>query len=134
MVSEYRALGEIIQAMMVEPISDTHVESIQSRSSYDNLRNTKYTARLKNFIVKLMEVDPWALDAKQTTPPYATSKLYTEALQGVKWFMQSGKDEVDAYVTEKMAEREDHFERNALEARRLLASHLNVRDILEQLS
>jgi hypothetical protein len=134
MVSEYRALGEIIQAMMVEPTSGNHVENIRSRSSYDNLKNAKYTARLKNFIVKLMEVDPWAPDAKQTTPPYATSKLYTEALQGVQWFTRSGRDEGDAYVTEKMAEREDHFERNSLEARRQLDSHLNVRDILEQLS
>ncbi|KAI0394256.1 hypothetical protein F5Y17DRAFT_268533 [Xylariaceae sp. FL0594] len=136
MVSEYRAVGEIIQAMMVEPTSNDHMEMIQSQSTYQNLKNAKYTPRLKNFIGKLMELDPWAPEAKvvQVTPPFATSKLYTEALQGVKWFMQSGKDEVDAYVTDKMAEQEDILERDILEGRRVLDSHLNVLEILERLS
>ncbi|KAI1814059.1 hypothetical protein GGS20DRAFT_550379 [Poronia punctata] len=136
MVSEYRALGEILQAMMVEPTSIDHVESMRSRSVVGNLRDATYTARLKNLVVKLMEFDPWAelQNAKRTAPAYATSNLYCEALQGVKWFLNSGKGEADAFVTEDIAERENYLENTILKGQQLLDSYVNVRDILEQLT
>ncbi|KAI1434756.1 hypothetical protein GGR50DRAFT_694820 [Xylaria sp. CBS 124048] len=134
MVSEYRALGEIMQAMMVVPTRDAHMITIRSRSVVDNLENTEYTACLKNFIVKLMQFDPWYEPAEQgqPNPTYVTSDLYREALEGVERFLGNGSAEAKAYVTAQMAEREDYFERTALRAKDLLGSYKNVQEILEQ--
>ncbi|KAI1826706.1 hypothetical protein F4861DRAFT_545248 [Xylaria intraflava] len=136
MVSEYRAVGEIIQAMMVEPKTYDHVGRIQSQRVAVNLENTGYTGRLKNFVVKLMEFDPWHKTAgqEQPNPTYVTSDLYREAQQGVQWFLNGGSDEAGAYVTAQTAEAEDYQEYKALRARGLLDSYRNVKEILEQLS
>ncbi|KAI0450933.1 hypothetical protein F5B21DRAFT_507703 [Xylaria acuta] len=134
MVSEYRAVGEIIQAMMIEPVSSKHVKRIQAQSARLNLEDLDYTGRLKNFLVKLMEFDPWEKvpGAEKPNPTYVTSDLYREALEGVEWFMNSGKDEVDSYVTSYMAEADDYVENTALKATQMFDSFHNVQEILEQ--
>ncbi len=139
MVSEYRALGEIIQAMMITPKGGEHVKRIQSQPARANLKNTKYTGRLKNFVVKLMEVDPWhkvagANPNPNPNPTYVTSDMYREALEGVQWFMATGHDEADAYVTSQMTEVEDYVENTALRAKQWFDSYENVKEILEEFS
>ncbi|KAI0407164.1 hypothetical protein F4802DRAFT_42005 [Xylaria palmicola] len=133
MVSEYRAVGEIIQGMMIEPTGSKHMKRIQSQSVRVNLRNAKYSARLKNLLVKLMESDPWheAAQAAQPNPSYVTSNLYREAQEGAEWFLRLGTDEADAYVTSQMAEVDDYVENKALKATELLDSFQNVHDVLE---
>ncbi|KAI1116422.1 hypothetical protein F5Y14DRAFT_64099 [Nemania sp. NC0429] len=135
-VSEYRAVGEIIQAMMIEPIGGNHMERIRSQPAQANLQNAKYTGRLKNFVVKLMENDPWQNVAGAANPTYVTSDLYREAQQGLRWFIRSGsgKDEADAFVTSRMAEVEDYVENTALKDTQLFDSFQNVQEILEQFS
>ncbi|KAI1182918.1 hypothetical protein F5B17DRAFT_443862 [Nemania serpens] len=135
-VSEYRAVGEIIQAMMVEPTGSRHMERIRSQPVKANLRDTTYTAHLKNFVVKLMEFDPWQKvpGAEQFNPIYVTSDLYRESREGLWWFIRSGggNDEADAFVTPRMAEVEDYVENTALEDTQLFDSYQNVQEILEQ--
>ncbi|KAI1499469.1 hypothetical protein F5X99DRAFT_279795 [Biscogniauxia marginata] len=77
-VSEWRALGEIIQGMMVEPGTWNHVDAIRQRSVQDNLRHADYTAGLKNFVVKLMQLDPWVDIKKEKNPAYGTSYVTSE--------------------------------------------------------
>ncbi|KAI1632708.1 hypothetical protein F4809DRAFT_653112 [Biscogniauxia mediterranea] len=59
MVSEYRALGEILQAMMVPPGSYDHIEKIRKHWVIDNLREADYSSMLKDFVMQLMQADPW---------------------------------------------------------------------------
>ncbi|KAI1741836.1 hypothetical protein F4680DRAFT_446843 [Xylaria scruposa] len=134
MVSEYRAVGEIIQAMMVEPKKSKHMKSIQAQTARVNLQDLEYTGRLKNFLIKMMEFDPWAKAAKsgKPNPTYVTSDLYCEALEGFQRFMSSGTDEVAAYVTSDMADVEDFLENHTLKASQLLDSFENVKGILEE--
>ncbi|KAI0433708.1 hypothetical protein F5Y09DRAFT_297941 [Xylaria sp. FL1042] len=127
-VSEYRALGEIIQAMMIEPTGSEHIQKIQSQAARVNLRDTNYTGRLKNFVVKLMEVDPWQPEGRSSS--YVTSDLYREALEGAQRFRATGREGADAYVTSEMAEIEDYAEREALRNSQLFDSFENVKEIL----
>ncbi|GAP88328.1 putative g2-specific serine threonine protein kinase protein [Rosellinia necatrix] len=133
-VSEYRALGEIIQAMMIEPTGSGHVERMQAQPARLNLREANYTGRLKNFVVKLMEFDPWGniAEATQRKLTYVTSDLYCEAQQGVQWFLGTGNDEAKAYVASRTAEVEDDMKTTAGEAAQLFDSFRNVQDVLEQ--
>ncbi|KAI2636724.1 hypothetical protein GGS21DRAFT_512910 [Xylaria nigripes] len=136
MVSEYRAIGEIIQAMMIEPTTNDHIETIQSKPVKVNLETADYSGRLKNFVVKLMQFDPWhKVDGiEEPNPTYVTSDLYREAQQGVQWFSASGSPEADVYVTAPMAEAEDYLEHTILKASSLVDSFKNVEDILEECS
>lgn len=133
MISEYRALGEIIQGMMIEPTGGSHLARIQSRRARENLENTKYTGRLKNFVVKLMEVDPWHRESSsEPNPAYVTSGLYREALEGIQWFIAADGDKASAYVTSRMAEAEDYIENTEIRAQQLFNSYANVEDILRK--
>ncbi|TRX94354.1 hypothetical protein FHL15_004821 [Xylaria flabelliformis] len=122
------------QAMMVEPRGSKHMKKIQSQTARENLQDLDYTGYLKNFLIKIMEFDPWAKAAKEgkPNPIYVTSDLYCEALEGVQWFMSAGGDEVDSYVTSYMADADDYLENKALKASQLLDSFENVKGILEQ--
>lgn len=111
MISEYRAVGEIIQGMMIEPTGSGHVKMIQSQPARLNLRKAKYTASLKNFVVKLMEIDPWnkvATGIRQRSPTFMTSDIYCEARQGLQWFMSTGNSEANAYGRSRTAEVEEN--------------------------
>ncbi|KAJ2991411.1 hypothetical protein NUW58_g2519 [Xylaria curta] len=134
MVSEYRAVGEIMQGMMIEPTGSRHLRRIQSKSVRENLRDTNYSGRLKNFVVKLMEFDPWRkLSMRpQPLPLYVTSDLYREAKQGFEWFVRSGSDEAAAFVTPSMAETDDYLEHGEIKAAEVFDSFQNVQEILEQ--
>ncbi|TGJ88180.1 hypothetical protein E0Z10_g577 [Xylaria hypoxylon] len=134
MVSEYRALGEIMQAMMVEPTGSAHVQRIQSQPVRFNLQGLRYTGRLKNFVVKLMEFDAWRKTpvGKEPNPIYTTCELYREALLGVQWFMGTRNDEANNLVTPKMAGCEDFVDGTSLTAGQLSDSFKNVQEILEQ--
>ncbi|KAI8635662.1 hypothetical protein F5Y19DRAFT_408684 [Xylariaceae sp. FL1651] len=134
-VSEYRAVGDILQAMMVEPTGRHHLRRIQTKSARVNLQNAKYTGRLRNFVVKLMEIDPWHKmpGAEQPNPTYVTTDLYCEAKEAFQYFMSTGNDEVDAFVTPQMAVDEDYLENTQLPSSMLFNSYENVRDILTQL-
>lgn len=137
MVSEYRAVGEIIQGMMIEPTGSEHIERIQSRSARLNLRKAKYTARLKNFVVKLMEYDPWdkvLTGEQQRNLAYTTSDLYCEAKQGVQWFMSTENNEANAYGRSRTAEVEGYVENAVLEGKQLFNSFQNVQEIMKQFS
>ncbi|KAI1304040.1 hypothetical protein F5Y03DRAFT_181309 [Xylaria venustula] len=133
-ISEYRALGEIVQAMMVEPTGGDHIKRIQSRPVRTNLKDTTYTGRLKNFVVKLMEFDPWNSVAIADPTTYVTSDLYREALEAVEVFMATGRDEAESYVPSKWAEAEDRFENTTLKVNELYNSFENVKDVLETFS
>ncbi|KAI0112440.1 hypothetical protein GGR51DRAFT_40657 [Nemania sp. FL0031] len=135
LVSEYRAVGEIIQAMMIEPTGSKHVKRIQSQPVRVNLRDAKYSGRLKNFVVKLMEFDPWQNEGELVPRyTYVTSNLYREAQEGLQWFLRTGKKEADAFVTSRMAEIDDHLENTELRVTQLFDSYQNVQEILEQFS
>lgn len=56
LVSEYRALGEVIQAMMVPPAGNDHMRDIRCRSVRDNLIDADYSKELKRFVQWLMEM------------------------------------------------------------------------------
>ncbi|KAI0876766.1 hypothetical protein GGS24DRAFT_498574 [Hypoxylon argillaceum] len=135
LVSEYRAVGEIIQAIMVEPRGSKHMERIRSQPASMNLRGLNYSTRLKNFVVKLMEFDPWQKSAAggQQNLTYVTSELYREAQEGVLWFLGTGTKEADAYVTSRMAEVDDYIENTALKGAEVFDSLQNAQEILEQL-
>ncbi|KAK5626242.1 hypothetical protein RRF57_001957 [Xylaria bambusicola] len=133
MISEYRALGEIIQGMMIEPTGSSHIAKIQSKRARENVGNTKYTGRLKNFVVKLMEVDPWSKSFEtEPNPTYVTSDLYREALEGAQWYIAAASDDANAYITSRMAEAEDYVENTETRAQQLFSSYLNVQEILEK--
>ncbi|KAI0602170.1 hypothetical protein F4775DRAFT_538681 [Biscogniauxia sp. FL1348] len=99
MVSEYRALGEILQAMMVPPGSYDHIENIRKYWVIDNLRNADYSSTLKDFVMVLMQADPWK-DPKGDAGlgrAYTTSTLCLDAWwkftlwkrsdpEGKRWF------------------------------------------------
>ncbi|KAI0973256.1 hypothetical protein F4678DRAFT_22772 [Xylaria arbuscula] len=133
-LSEYRALGEIVQAMMIEPTGGNHIKRIQSRPARVNLKDTTYTGRLKNFVVKLMEFDPWNSVAMVDRTTYVTSDLYREALEAVETFVATGREEAESYVPSKWAEAEDRFENTTLKVSELFNSYENVKDILETFS
>ncbi|KAI1416599.1 hypothetical protein F5Y13DRAFT_205439 [Hypoxylon sp. FL1857] len=57
-VSEWRALGEIMQAMMINSMSAGHIARLRREPVIENLRNTKYSSLLKNMVVALMTVNP----------------------------------------------------------------------------
>ncbi|KAI0152703.1 hypothetical protein GGR57DRAFT_168954 [Xylariaceae sp. FL1272] len=135
MTSEYRALGEIIQAMMLVPTNNVHIRTIQSRNARDNLAYAKYSGRLKNFVVKMMEIDPWRVfpaDQQNPRPMYVTSDLYAEALYAFKMYMAQGGDEANAYYTHEMAANEDFVERELLPAREYKESLESVAKVLKQ--
>ncbi|KAI1265409.1 hypothetical protein F5Y18DRAFT_386466 [Xylariaceae sp. FL1019] len=136
MTSEYRALGEIIQAMMVVPTNNVHIRTIQSRTARDNLFRAKYSGRLKNFVVKMMEIDPWRVmpeGQQYARPMYVTSDLYAEAQYEFKMFMAQGGDEANAYVTHEMAVNEDFVERELLPAKEYMNSLESVASVLKKL-
>lgn len=135
LVSEYRAVGEIIQEMMIEPTEEDHIKRIRSHPARENLQNAKYSARLKNLVVKMMEDDPWFKDSGEEDEPnriYVTSELYTEAKEGHDWFVGSGSDEANAYVTARMAEIEDYNENTTFTGADYFDSFNNVREVLEE--
>ncbi|KAI1319668.1 hypothetical protein F5Y16DRAFT_405884 [Xylariaceae sp. FL0255] len=132
MVSEYRALGEILQAMMVEPTTATHLRTIRSQQARTTLLYLGYTARLRNLVVKLMEMDPWQVtgQAGQANPTYVTTDLLLEAVEGLNWFISTGSDEASGFITPSMAIAEDYQEKVALQNSQGVESAQNLRDIL----
>lgn len=111
------------------------MERIRSQPASMNLRGLNYSTRLKNFVVKLMEFDPWQKSAAggQQNLTYVTSELYREAQEGVLWFLGTGTKEADAYVTSRMAEVDDYIENTALKGAEVFDSLQNAQEILEQL-
>ncbi|KAI1211340.1 uncharacterized protein F4807DRAFT_35530 [Annulohypoxylon truncatum] len=58
-VSELRAVGEILQAMMVSPgYEGNHVAAMRENTVYNNLKDVDYSHTLKNIVVWLMEFNP----------------------------------------------------------------------------
>ncbi|KAI1482148.1 hypothetical protein F4774DRAFT_332460 [Daldinia eschscholtzii] len=62
-ISEWRALGEILQAMMIPPSGTktnvhAHIRKIAQHGVRYNLENADYSAALKNIIVRLMTLNP----------------------------------------------------------------------------
>ncbi|KAI0477688.1 hypothetical protein GGR56DRAFT_638293 [Xylariaceae sp. FL0804] len=106
MLSEYRALGEIVQAMMVVPTSndhESHLRTMRAKPVEQNIGDTAYSADLKNFVVRLMKDDPWthAVPWIQTgparrppndRPPYVTSKLMVTAHVRLRKFMEKSPE------------------------------------------
>ncbi|KAI0120528.1 hypothetical protein F4776DRAFT_632985 [Hypoxylon sp. NC0597] len=87
-VSEWRALGEIIQAMMRRPPTRNHLAEIRSQSVMKNLRYLDYSSSLKNVVVMLMTMNP---DEKEEDGTFTwteyernnlTSQLCSEAVEG----------------------------------------------------
>ncbi|KAI1380313.1 hypothetical protein F4677DRAFT_406405 [Hypoxylon crocopeplum] len=58
MISEWRALGEIMQAMMVRPVQEDHMAKIREWSVGENLEYTGYSSELKNVVIFLMTFNP----------------------------------------------------------------------------
>ena len=58
MISEYRAVGEILQAMMVTPAHDEkdHMRTVRSGNVRANLRQADYSLELRTFVQSLMEM------------------------------------------------------------------------------
>jgi hypothetical protein len=121
---------------MIEPTGSRHVERIRSHPARVNLRNANYSGHLKNFVVKLMEFEPWqrVAEGERRNLTYVTSALYREAREGAQWFLSTGKKEADAYVTARMAEVDDYMENTALKGEQLFDSFQNVQEILEKFS
>ncbi|KAL7622290.1 hypothetical protein AAE478_007794 [Parahypoxylon ruwenzoriense] len=59
-VSEWRAFGEIMQAMMIRPVYplDGHLAAMRKRPVLENLKNADYSDSLKNVVVMLMSMNP----------------------------------------------------------------------------
>ncbi|KAI1074180.1 hypothetical protein F5B20DRAFT_466739 [Whalleya microplaca] len=96
-VSEWRALGEIMQAMMVKPTTDDHLAAVRTRRVHVNLENTDYSAELKNTVLALMTNNP---DTKQSNgerlwphAEYLTSELVLYANRSFVAWRASGSPE-----------------------------------------
>ncbi|KAI2472795.1 hypothetical protein F4781DRAFT_290434 [Annulohypoxylon bovei var. microspora] len=58
-INELRAVGEILQAMMVPPISEYgHVDMMREQSVQENIASLNYSHTLKNMAVWLMDLNP----------------------------------------------------------------------------
>ncbi|KAI1805318.1 hypothetical protein F4811DRAFT_570217 [Daldinia bambusicola] len=62
-LSEWRALGEIMQAMMIPPLGtktnvDKHIQNVAQHGVRYNLQDADYSAALKNIVVRLMTLNP----------------------------------------------------------------------------
>ncbi|KAI1777067.1 hypothetical protein F4818DRAFT_439427 [Hypoxylon cercidicola] len=97
LISELRALGEIIQLMMLEPKSKHDLTIIRQQSVEENFWHTKYSPLLKNMVSMLMTYNP---DEKLEDGTYAlptrecfTSMLCTQAYEKFRDWQQSGDPE-----------------------------------------
>ncbi|KAI1472800.1 uncharacterized protein F4812DRAFT_464851 [Daldinia caldariorum] len=62
-LSGWRALGEILQAMMIPPSGtktnvEEHIQNVAQHGVRYNLQNADYSAALKNIVVRLMTLNP----------------------------------------------------------------------------
>ncbi|KAI5866206.1 hypothetical protein GGS23DRAFT_594347 [Durotheca rogersii] len=101
-VSEWRAFGEIMQAMMIRPATNRHLESIPTRTVRENLERADYSDLLKNLVVKLMTLNPDERlpDGDFRTPDreYMTSRLCAEAWAGFLEWRRSDRPEARGMV------------------------------------
>ncbi|KAH9907425.1 hypothetical protein F4778DRAFT_537959 [Xylariomycetidae sp. FL2044] len=131
-ITEIRALGEIIQGMMVKPRgSGDHISRIRANTVQTNLQYADYTAGLKNFVVKMMEVDEKSyLPRPADSHPwnYITSRL-TEDLyeEYMPWiasqggYLQSYKSDVTAFYEQRQEDLafKDEYEKSRQEGDRI---------------
>ncbi|KAI1768522.1 hypothetical protein GGR53DRAFT_377795 [Hypoxylon sp. FL1150] len=96
LISELRALGEIIQLMMLKP-GTVSVTDLRNHSIFDNLNRAPYSALLKNTVALLMTYNP---DEKRKDGSYLqeqriwyTSMLCTTAHGRFNEWKQSGEPE-----------------------------------------
>ncbi|KAI1337010.1 hypothetical protein F5Y15DRAFT_418324 [Xylariaceae sp. FL0016] len=133
MVSEYRALGEVTQAMMVRPLGENHMRRIRSNSARESLKDLGYSHSLKNFVIQLMEWDPWGpkLDFDlDVAPPYTTSKYMAFARYRRFNFLNSGGDEGSGWKLQENGE-DDQLDEDLQERRDEFMSLLETQRVLE---
>ncbi|KAI1099858.1 hypothetical protein F4804DRAFT_67547 [Jackrogersella minutella] len=99
-VTDWRALGEILQAMMVTPhLDSSHVASMREKMPKENLEPLDYTVLLKNTVLYLMTVNPdqkskeghfiWSDFQRQ----YMTSIICVQAFTAFQQWRTSGNAE-----------------------------------------
>ncbi|KAI5922833.1 hypothetical protein F4810DRAFT_241128 [Camillea tinctor] len=133
MVSEYRAVGEIIQAMMVPPGSVGHIESIRKFWVVDNLRDLDYSFILKNFVVRLMQVDPWK-DPKGDgglDTAYTTSRLCLEAWNNYNVWKRGNPEGQNWCTTEVATEKQR--EMDALVQSAMVGSTVQMQRVMKEM-
>ncbi|KAI1095659.1 hypothetical protein F5B19DRAFT_489317 [Rostrohypoxylon terebratum] len=104
-ISEIRAVGEILQAMMVRPSDSVlHFQSIHEKSAYDNLQHTDYSHILKNMVVWLMELNTDENDENgyiynERNRNYPTTLACTNVEARYKEWLRSGHPEASKMIT-----------------------------------
>ena len=127
MISEYRALGEVLQAMMITPAHDEtdHMKRVRGRSVRDNLRIADYSMELRTFVQSLMEMSMEHLlqmleqaaggqRRESGGPPLitnCTSGLYAYAIRGHHAFRANATNPEDR----RIVMRDEELRREAAE-------------------
>ncbi|KAI1444449.1 hypothetical protein F5Y02DRAFT_178489 [Annulohypoxylon stygium] len=125
-ISELRAVGELLQAMMVRPSDPaTHFESINQRSAYDNLQDLEYSHILKNMVIWLMEFNPDEVDSDgyykfdERSRNYTTTGTCVKVETEFQEWLRSGDPEAS-----KMTTTESELKKQRVEDKAELAENL----------
>ncbi|CAJ2505280.1 Uu.00g126740.m01.CDS01 [Anthostomella pinea] len=113
--SEYRALGQVMQALMYPPMVDYHWQWICTNQVERVLEPLGYSAALKNMVMKLMIFDHWAPVEGQDTyvndAMYKTRELHLDAEDAyLDWKKNQRWPEAKAEVPGTKAERDQDSE------------------------
>ncbi|OTA62445.1 hypothetical protein K449DRAFT_434114 [Hypoxylon sp. EC38] len=106
-VSEWRALGEIMQAMMKDTLNKNRLAEIRLQSVMENLRHLDYSSLLKNVVVMLMTINPdqKAADGTYIWTEYQrhnlTTQICAEAVEGWWKWRASNNPEARKLVVEE---------------------------------
>ncbi|KAI0377060.1 hypothetical protein F5Y04DRAFT_193967 [Hypomontagnella monticulosa] len=106
-VTDLRALGETMQAMMLPPVDGDSLGMVRQRTVEDNLSRTGYTNRLKNMILMLMTVNPDEKDEngqyrkRQEDRDFLTTRMCYEVHYGFVSWMASDDPEARYLVLEE---------------------------------
>ncbi|KAI1454463.1 hypothetical protein F4805DRAFT_322856 [Annulohypoxylon moriforme] len=116
-VSELRAVGEILQAMMVPPTyQGNQVARMRQKPAYENLEDVNYSHTLKNIVLWLMEFNPdektedgkymWDERARN----YLTSLACTTVQRRYETWLTSNHPEANKFVPLEAALMKQKYE------------------------
>ena len=140
LISEYRALGELLQAMMVKPghNGSLHMTTIRSRSVRDNLRLADYSMELRTFVQSLMEMSllelldmleegtGWVRDQDHgPLVTHCTSGLYARAISHYYNFRATSANREDR----RIVMRGEEVQREAAEDAARIQKRRNLEDL-----
>ncbi|KAI2610179.1 kinase-like domain-containing protein [Hypoxylon fragiforme] len=132
-ISEWRAFGEIMQAMMIPPAQKNHLAYVGMTRVEENLRYSAYSSGLKNMVIKLMTLNP---DERMEDGSYRfsmrtciTSRLCVDAFTAFQHWRRTGDLEAQSMIISEQELAQQLAEDNA-EEERLTDSRREIEDIL----